>query len=289
MDRRGRLADHEQPVDAELGGEPADLLVAGPLVLAELGQVAEHRDASAAPARSPASARSAAAVEAGLALYESSMTVTPSARSKTSIRRVETSRSSPSAGAELGQRHARARGPPPRRRGVLPTWCRPVSASRTGARPVRGRPGCTTARPRSSSVTSTARTVGVGRLADEHHRGPGCGSPSRRTRGSSALSTASAVRRQRLDQLALGRGDRLDRAELADVRDADVEHHADPRRRDLGTGSAGGPSPRAPISSTRKRVSAVGLQHRVRQCPSSLLNEPGGATVGPEPRRAAGR
>ena len=37
---------------------------------------------------------------------------------------------------------------------------------------------------------------------------------------------------QRRDQLALGPGDRLRRAELADVRGADVEHHADLRRRD---------------------------------------------------------
>ncbi len=35
---------------------------------------------------------------------------------------------------------------------------------------------------------------------------------------------------QRLDQLALGLGDLLAAAELADVRGADVEHHADPRR-----------------------------------------------------------
>jgi hypothetical protein len=46
-----------------------------------------------------ASACSAAAIDPGLALYESSITVTPSARVKTSILRVETSRRSARAAA----------------------------------------------------------------------------------------------------------------------------------------------------------------------------------------------
>ena len=47
------------------------------------------------------------------------------------------------------------------------------------------------------------------------------------TRGSSALRTASPVRPERLHQLALGLRRPPPPAELADVRGADVEHHAD--------------------------------------------------------------
>ena len=184
------------------------------------------------------------------------MTVTPSGRSKTSILRVETSRSSPSAGAERRPAACPATGPTAAASSELPTWCRPLTPQPRPAprpsgvtqrvrRPGRARP----ARP------SSARTSASGGLADQHHRGrgPRRHRPHPRVVG---VEHRHPVRRQRLDQLALGRRDRVDRAELADVRDADVDHHADPRRRDLGTGSVRWPGPRAPISSTRNRVSA---------------------------------
>ncbi len=99
VDRRGVVADHDQPVDAELGGEPADLLVPGPLVVAELGHVAEHRDGP--PPRRP-SPRARAAPPRSRPGWRCT-----SRRSRSRRRRgrrrpsagVETSRSSPSAGA----------------------------------------------------------------------------------------------------------------------------------------------------------------------------------------------
>ena len=44
VDRRGRCADHDQEVHARLGGQAPDLLVAGALVLPQLGHVPEHGD-----------------------------------------------------------------------------------------------------------------------------------------------------------------------------------------------------------------------------------------------------
>ena len=77
------------------------------------------------------SARSAAAIDAGLALYESSMTVTPSGRSKTSIRRSEASRSPVKASATSAG-DSPSRSATAAASSELPTWCRPAAASRTG-------------------------------------------------------------------------------------------------------------------------------------------------------------
>jgi len=46
VDRPGGRPDDHDPVHAELRREPADLLVPGPLMVAELGEVTEHGDAS---------------------------------------------------------------------------------------------------------------------------------------------------------------------------------------------------------------------------------------------------
>ena len=77
--------------------------------------------------------------------------------------------------------------------------------------------------------------VGGGACPASTHAGALAGARSRMatTRRSSALSTTSAgvvaVRLHRLDELALGLRDRLDRAELAEVRRADVELDRDVR------------------------------------------------------------
>ena len=87
------------------------------------------------------------------------------------------------------------------------------------------------------------------------------------TLGSSALSTATppaAAGRERLDQLALGLGHRVDRAELARVRAADVQHRADPRRRDPGeVGDVPDPARGHLKDQVPRRL--VGAQHGQRQ------------------------
>ena len=100
----------------------------------------------------------------------------------------------------------------------------------TAARPV----GATTVndgRPSASTRTSTARmsasadvpTVTTrARVRDAHLRDLGV----------VGVEDREPLRSKGLDQLALGLGDRLPRAELADVGDADVEDDGDVRRRD---------------------------------------------------------
>ena len=73
-----------------------------------------------------------AAIDAGLALYESSMTVTPSARSKTSIRRRDTACSAPSAAGSSAQGSPR-RSATAAAASTLPTWWAPATASSTDA------------------------------------------------------------------------------------------------------------------------------------------------------------
>ena len=197
------VGDRDQPVHAQLGGEPADLLVPGRLVLAQLGHVAEHRGACAGPAPIAASARSAAAVDDGLALYESSITVTPSGRSKTSIRRPETMPISPSAAARSSSgMPSSQRRPPPRR-----ACCRPGAGRPRRAGPAPDRPRCQRVRRPgrgSSSVTSVARTVGVRRprrpartraAVPRRHRGDQriVGVEHRRRRPAGSASTSSPL------------------------------------------------------------------------------------------------
>ena len=154
----------------------------------------------------------------------------------------------------------------------MATLCAPCSLSDTGAvrlacvqdeararRPRRaGRPWRARRRPRRRRRRRTAALVRPAIAA---------------TRGSSAFSTAtSGRRRQRLDELGLGPRGRRHRPELPDVRRPDVEHDPDPRRRDRRQ-VADVAGPRAPISSTRKRV----LRRRrstVIGSPISLLNDP---------------
>ena len=74
--------------------------------------------------------------------------------------------------------------------------------------------------------------VGFGRLAVKNR----AARVSRKRRDARIVGVqhGGAVRRQRLDQLALGRGDAFDRIEKFDVRVADVGHHADVRLGDRG-------------------------------------------------------
>ena len=103
---------------------------------------------------------------------------------------------------------------------------------------------------------------GVRRLADvdDRRRGPAGHRPYPWV---VRVEHGHPVGRQRLDQLALRLGDGLDRAELADVRRADVEHGADPRRRDLAQVAHVAAAARAQLE--HQKAGRLGrLQHRVR-------------------------
>ena len=78
------------------------------------------------------------------------------------------------------------------------------------------------------------------------------------------VQDGETVGRQRLDELALRRGDRLARAELAEMRAADVEHRADLWRRDPGQVRDVPDAACAEFENEEPGV-GVGLEHRVRQ------------------------
>ncbi len=159
---------------------------------------------------------------------------------------------------------------------ALPTWCSPTSRSATGARPA-GATSVKRARP-PSRRTSSARTWAS--CPPEGHDARG---GARRHRGDErvvGVQHRDPVRGQRLDQLALGLRDRADRAELAQVRAPDVEHHPDPRRRDRGEprdvpGAAGG--------ELQHEVAGAGVGAQRRPGQAELVVErPGRRDGGPE-------
>ena len=84
--------------------------------------------------------------------------------------------------------------------------------------------------PSSEYSTSSARTSAFRRLPVQH----GAARDDTAKLGDARIvgvQHGHAVRRQSLDQLALGRGDAVDRIEELDMRVADVGHHADLRAR----------------------------------------------------------
>ena len=189
------------------------------------------------------------------------MTVTPSARSKTSILRVETSRKSASACATSASSRPAA-SPTAAADSVLPTWCRPAHAELHRARPagVHER----VARPdRAVEHDVLGPDLGVGGLADQHHAGRGALAIAR-TRGSSALSTATP-----------SAGSASTSSPLADAMVSTEPNSPMCATPTLSTTPIRGgaisqrsrmwPIPRAPISSTSQRVSVGRLQHRVRE------------------------
>ena len=172
-----------------------------------------------------ASAFSAARIDSGLALYASLITSTPSARSVSSIRQRDagTAALSASATASSGSPAVeRDRGGSERVADVV----RADEPQLHRRAAVRRACSVNRARPSSSSSTSSARTSARSRLAE-------CDDPCRRARGHRrherivGVQHGDAVGGQRLDQFALGLRDRLAAAELAEMRGADVEHHAD--------------------------------------------------------------
>ena len=157
------------------------------------------------------------------------MTSTPSARSVTSIRQRLTRRArADSAAAIVGQRQAALEGDGGRGQRVADVVRadEPQRHGRAAPRRVQRRTGPGRARRAS---TSAARTSASAASPNGEDPGARCATRIAGTSGSSALSTATPVGGQRLDQLALGLRDRLAGAELAEVRAADVEHDADPR------------------------------------------------------------
>ena len=93
---------------------------------------------------------------------------------------------------------------------ALATWCSPSRPQRHRALVPRRRPG----EPRRGRVVERdvlGPHVGVGRRPKVATARAGAGRPSPSTSGSSALSTAMPSAGEGLDQLALGRGDRLAR------------------------------------------------------------------------------
>ena len=88
-----------------------------------------------------------------------------------------------------------------------------------------------------------------------------CGSSSPASTGTTAVPSAGSA----AEQLGLGRGDRLDRAEQLDVDRADVGDHRRPRARRSPPARRSGRRPRIAISSTSISVSGGRLEHRQRQ------------------------
>ena len=173
----------------------------------------------------PASAARAARIDSGLALYASLTTVTPSSRRDTSMRqRLRGPAADSAAATSAGAMPAASAAPAADR--ALATWCSPTTCSATGC----SSPAATSvkrARAESSRRDPGGAHGGVVPRPGRQHCGAGAGRPWPRTRGSSALRTAVPSVGQRLDEFALGDGDPLGAAELAEVRGADVEHHAD--------------------------------------------------------------
>ena len=228
-------------------------------------------------------AASAARIDSGLALYASLTTVTPSGRSVTSIRHRETGSAAPSAAATPG-------GVPPSSSATaaaaraLPTWCSPRRGSVTGARPA-GLTRVKRARP-PSSTTSSARTCAAGPRPNVTTRA-GVRTAIAATAASSAFSTAtpsagSASTSSPLATAVAAREPNSPRWALPTLSTTPIRG---------GTAAASPAMCRGPLaaySSTRCRVVAS-ARSAVQGRPSSLLNEPGGATVGPSGARTAAR
>ena len=214
------------------------------------------------------------------------MTVTPSARWRTSIRH----RLRATAADRPAAMSSRPRPSSPARAAAASafgTWCAPCSRRVTGADPS-GVSSVKLGRPRSSSRTSAARNGGVGlrgAAAEGDDAGPGAGGHGR-TRGSSALRMATPSGGQGLDQLALGPRHLVQAAELAGVRVPDVQHHAVAGRRDA---AQVGDVPDAPGGHLQHQVPGrvVGAQHGQRQAELGV-ERPGRRDRRPEPLHQLG-
>lgn len=225
-------ADHDELGDVEPHDEPADLVVRGDRVRAELAHHAEHGPGPAA----------------ALARHRRQGLQAGPHRLGVGVEGVVEDRDAVGAGDDL---HA-PRGPPFERRqprGDRRRGRAQFEGDRRGGQRVadvvlavqRERDVGVTGRgdqPEGSAglvVEGDALRADVGGrgLADEHHAGL---RPARHGRDQRVVQVEDrdAVFGQRLDQLALGLRDAFAGAELADVRGADVEHHADLRRGDLG-------------------------------------------------------
>ena len=106
-----------------------------------------------------------------------------------------------------------------------------VGAAARGDHPERGPAPVVEADGGGAHVGHPVGRAGGGRAEPADPR-PGAGG-HRGHVGVVGVEDRDPVGRQRLDQLALGLGDRVERAELAGVGPADVEHRADPRRGDV--------------------------------------------------------
>ena len=163
---------------------------------------------------------------------------------------------------------------------ALPTWCAPTSRSATSAVPC-GRVDEPEPGPAGVQHDVVGPHVRARRPADGHHPGPGARrhrgdgrvvgvqhGDARRAAGSASTSSPFAA--------AIASGEpnspRCARPTLSTtpIRGCATRHSA-----------AMWPGPRADSSSTRCRVVAS-ARSAVQGRPSSLLNDPGGATVGPE-------
>ena len=111
----------------------------------------------------------------------------------------------------------------------------------------------------SSIVTSTASTSPPAPKRSSLCARPRCGSSAPGSRG----HDGGPARAEPVDDLRLGRGDRLDRAQQLDVDRADVGDHATSGSA-IAQSSAIWPGPRIAISSTRTSVSSGRAEHGER-------------------------
>ena len=126
-------------------------------------------------------------------------------------------------------------------------------------------------RSSSSSLTVPARDIGIAVRPKREDTAPRSAIGHRRHRLVVGVEHRGAARRQRLDQLALGRGHVVDGAEHLGVRPARPRSRRRPSGGRPSHSKAMWPIPRAPISTTAASVPS-GALISVSGTPSSLLN-----------------
>ena len=171
---------------------------------------------------------------------------------------------------------------------ALATWCSPRSCRRDVGAPCGATQRERRPARRRRARTSSARTSASGAVPKVDDRARSVrGRACRARSGSSALSTTSVA--GRLDQLALGLGDALAAAELAEVGAADVEHDGDVRAGDARRGRRCGRRRGRSTPATAKRVVRRPAQRRQRQAELVVERALRARSVGAEAGRAPAR
>src|SRR5262252_9220895 len=208
----------------------------------------------------------AAAIPSGFALYASLITVTPSARSVTSIRHLlrAVAADRPSATAATGRPSSPAIAAAAR---AFTTLCAPSRRSRTGTVPA-GVTSVNAARPSPPSVTPSPWTVAPGRRPNVTTRAA-IRSAMASTRGSSAFSSATPSAGRAAGSSPLARATSA-RPPNSPAWARPTLSTAPSRGGAIAQSCAICPGPRADSSRTRYRVSAV-IRSTVSGWPISLL------------------